>query len=426
MAAFQYKNQVLHCEGVPLDSAAKEVGTPFYAYSRKRLLDNFRTVEAGLAGTDHFVCFALKANANPHVVRLFAERGCGADVVSGGELLLALRAGIPADRIIYSGAGKTDPEIKLAVRHGIFALNAESFEEIEVIHEIASRLNKTARVSVRVNPMVDSKTHPYIATGLSESKFGVPAERALEACETIRSLPSLKLVGLHFHLGSMILETSPYKEAAECLAGLIRNLETLRIPLEFVDIGGGLGIDYASIADVGNVPRLKEPAPLTPKALFSAILPIFKEFKLKFLFEPGRFLAADAGALVTRVTFTKTTKTRRFAVLDAGMNDLIRPSLYDAFHQIVPVRGTFAPSFRYDVVGPVCESSDFFAHDRQLPEVRRGDLLAITGAGAYGYTLASNYNGRPRAPEILVSGSKFQIIRRRESVDVLWRGTEVE
>lgn len=214
MGVFQYKNQTLHCEDVPLDRIADEVGTPFYAYSRKRMLDNLKSVTDGLAGGDHLVCFALKANSNPHVVRLFAGRGCGADVVSGGELMLALKAGVPADRVVFSGAGKTDPEIELAVRSGVYAINAESVDEIDVIHEIASRLGAKARVSIRVNPMVDPKTHPYIATGLRDSKFGVPAERAIEACERAAALPSLRLAGLHFHLGSMIFETSPYVKAA--------------------------------------------------------------------------------------------------------------------------------------------------------------------------------------------------------------------
>jgi diaminopimelate decarboxylase len=425
MGVFRYKNQTLLCENVPLDRIADEVGTPFYAYSRGRMLANLRSVTEGLADADRLVCFALKANLNPHIVRLFAGQGCGADVVSGGELKLALKAGVPANRVVFSGAGKTDPEIESAVRSGVYAINAESVEEIDVIHEIASRLGMQARVSIRVNPMVDPKTHPYIATGLRESKFGIPAERVLEACEKAAALPRLRLTGLHFHLGSMIFETSPYVEAAGFLARLVRKLQALRIPIEFVDIGGGLGVDYEA-AEEDDEAESRKGTRLTPGALFSAVLPVFRGFGLKLVFEPGRYLVADAGVLVARVTFTKTSEAKRFAVVDAGMNDLIRPSLYDAFHRIVPVRRTSASSVCYDVVGPVCESADFFAQDRLLPEVRRGDLLAITCAGAYGYTLASNYNGRPRAPEVLVDGDQYMVIRQREPVEDLWKGTGVE
>ena len=425
MTAFQYKRDVLHCEGIPLGRIAETVGTPVYVYSRRRLLDNLQAFESPLQNTDHLVCFAVKANANPSIVRLFAERGAGADTVSGGELRLAMMSGVPADRTLYSGAGKTDPEIELAVERGILALNVESFEELDVVQAIALRTGRTARVCIRVNPAVDPKTHPYIATGLRETKFGIPSERGLDACRKAAGMAGIRLVGVQCHIGSMILETSPFAESAAFLAGLIRSLLGEGIRLEFVDVGGGLGIDYTRIVDEGGVAGTGRQTPPGPGKLFDAVFPSLKEFGLKLVFEPGRFLVADAAALVTSVAVTKTAGSRRFVVVDAGMNDLIRPSLYDAYHQIVPVRRKSGPMAHADVVGPICESSDFLAHDRPLPELKRGDLLAVTGAGAYGYSLASNYNGRPRAAEVLVHGERFEIIREREGLDVLWRGTGI-
>jgi diaminopimelate decarboxylase len=426
MAAFQYKDGVLHCEGAALPDIAEAVGTPFYAYSRKRLLDNFGAFASPLGNTDHLICFALKANSNPSIVRLFAGRGAGADIVSGGELRLAMMSGVPADRILYSGAGKTDSEIELAIERDLFALNVESIEELGVVRRIARRVGKTARVSIRVNPEVDPKTHPYIATGLRETKFGIPSGQALGACLKAAGMAGIRLAGVQCHIGSMVLETSPFEESAEFLAGLIRPLLAEGIPLEFADVGGGLGIDYTRIVDEGGAPGKKRQAPPSPGKLFDAVRPALNEFGLKLVFEPGRFLVADSAALVTRVTVTKSSGAKRFAIVDAGMNDLIRPSLYDAYHQIVPVRRKSAPKVHVDVVGPICESGDFFAHDRPMTEPKRGDLLAVTGAGAYGYSLASNYNGRPRAPEVLVHGRTFEIIRERESLDALWRGTGID
>jgi diaminopimelate decarboxylase len=425
MNAFHYKSDILHCEGTPLSAVAEAVGTPFYAYSRKRLLDNFDAFAGPLRNTGHLVCFAMKANSNPAIVRLFAGRGAGADIVSGGELRLALMSGVPPDRILYSSVGKTDPEIELAVRHGILALNVESIEELEIVNGIAVRMGRTASVSIRVNPRVDPKTHPYIATGLQESKFGIPAESAPDACRMAAGMPGIRLAGIQCHIGSMVCDTSPFAESAVFLSGLIRTLRNDGIALDFADVGGGLGIDYAHIVDDGGFPKTKRQNPPTPQKLFDAVLPVLREFGLKIIAEPGRYLVADSAALVTRVTFTKAAGSKRFAVVDAGMNDLIRPCLYDAYHQIVPVLRGSGPSMHVDVVGPICESSDFFAHDRPLPGLKRGDLLAVTGAGAYGYSLSSNYNGRPRAPEVLVHGKRFEIIRERENPDVLWRGTGI-
>ena len=421
MNAFQYKNEILHCEGAALPAIAEGVGTPFYLYSRKRLLDNFNAFVNPLQGTGHLVCFAMKANSNPAIVRLFAQRGAGADIVSGGELRLALMSGVPADRILYSGVGKTDPEIELAVGQGILALNVESFEELEIVSGIARRMGRTARVSIRVNPKVDPKTHPYIATGLRESKFGIPAEGALEACRKAAGEAGIRLVGVQCHIGSMICDTSPFAESAAFLSGLIRTLLAEGIALEFADVGGGLGVDYTRIVDDGTVPGTKRQSPPNPQKLFDAVLPVFREFGLKIVAEPGRYLVADSAALVTRVTFTKSAGSKRFAVVDAGMNDLIRPCLYDAYHQIVPVRRNSGPSTHYDVVGPICESSDFFAKDRPLAKVKEGDHLALLSAGAYGSVMASNYNSRALAAEVLVQGHRAALVRARQALSDIWR-----
>jgi diaminopimelate decarboxylase len=424
MGVFQYRNGILCCESAPLDRIARTVGTPFFVYSRKRLIANWNAAEKPLARTPHLTCYAVKANANPHLIRLFAERGAGVDIVSGGELRLALLAGVPADRVLFSGVGKTDAEIGAAVTAGVYSLNVESFDELSAVSRVAVRVRKKARVSIRVNPRVDPRTHPYIATGLRESKFGIAAERAVEAFRLAASLPGITVAGVHCHIGSQILETAPFSEAAESIVRLVRELRSERIRLEFIDLGGGWGIDYQRIVETGVDPNPGRPMPPGPAGLFHAILPVLAGTGCRLLFEPGRFLVADAGALIASVTYNKDNGGRRFVILDAGMNDLIRPSLYDAYHQIVPVllkRGR--PEGRADIVGPICESGDFFAHDRPLPAVRRGELLAITGAGAYGYSLSSNYNGRPRAAEVLVSGTGFKMIRQRESIDVLWNGT---
>jgi len=420
--AFQYRDGALHCDGVPLSAVSYRLGTPFYVYSRKRIESNFGSIRRALAGTDHLVCYSLKANSNPTLLRLLAKKGCGADVVSGGELETALRVGIPPERTVYAGVGKTDPEIEAAVRAGLLSINVESFEELRIIDATARRLKRKANVSIRVNPVVDARTHPYVATGLRESKFGVPIDKAEEAYKLSLSLKGLETVGLHCHIGSMIMEAAPYVEAVESLSDLIARLARSGLSLKHVDIGGGLGLDYTRIVDGSKVHK-KE---LTPRRLFEDILPLLRKWNLRILFEPGRYIVADAGVLVTRVVLTKKTGSKKFVVVDAGMNDLIRPCLYSAYHQIVEVRRGGGPMEKVSVVGPICESGDFFAHDRLLPRVNRGDLLAITAAGAYGYSLSSNYNSRLRAPEVLVEGDSFRLIRKREKPETLWRGTELD
>jgi diaminopimelate decarboxylase len=422
MGAYQYKDRILSCDGVPLEDIAARVGTPFYVYSRPKVESNLAEIQNALAGRDHLVCYSLKANSNPSLLRFLAAKGCGADVVSGGELETALKLGIPPERIVFAGVGKTDPEIESAVRAGILSINAESADELRIVDGIARGMGRVARVSIRVNPVVDAKTHPYIATGLRESKFGVPIHQAVEAFALAKELKGLETVGVHCHIGSMILETAPYIEAMRSLSDLLPRLALAGVVLKHVDIGGGLGLDYTQVVPEPDQPK-KE---LSPSHLFKALEPLLAAWKLRILFEPGRYIVADAGALVTRVVLTKETGPRKFVVVDAGMNDLIRPCLYSAYHQIVEVHRRGAPLEKVSVVGPICESGDFFAHDRMLPRVERGDLLAVMAAGAYGYSLSSNYNSRLRAPEILIENGSFRIIREREKTEMLWRGTELD
>lgn len=423
MRVFVYRGDELFCEDVGLSSVAEAVGTPFYVYSRRGMESNYDRVGDALSGADHLVCYALKANANPHLIRILADRGCGADVVSGGELKIALLCGIPADRIVFAGVGKTDAEIAAAVDAEILSLHVESMEELRTIGEVCRKTGKVARISIRVNPDVDPKTHPYIATGLKETKFGIAMERALEAYTRADSIPDVEVHGIHCHLGSMIMEAEPYVEAARACVDLIRKLASRGITVSDVDIGGGLGVDCRRVVEDGEE---ESPPVLGPEELFSRVLPILKEVRARLVFEPGRYLVADAGALVTRITYTKRGNDRNFAVVDAGMNDFIRPSLYDAYHQIVPVRRNSGNRQGVHVVGPICESGDFFSRERGLPPVRRGDLLAVMATGAYGYSLSSNYNARMRVPEVLVEGENIRVVRRRETFEDLLRGTDVE
>lgn len=420
MKAFYYQNNEFFCEGVPIVEIAEKVGTPFYVYSQNRMLANFQAWKEAFGNRPHLICYALKANSNPFIVKLFAEKGSGADVVSGGELWLAQKMGIPPDRIIYSGVGKTDQEIAQAIQAGILALNVESMEEISAVEKIASQLKKKIRVSIRINPQLDPNTHPYIVTGSKESKFGIPLGHVEKACQAVSTASHLELVGLHCHIGSMISEIHPFQQASEVLLKLSEKLHTQGVALDFLDIGGGLGVDYHSmVAYEADLPQ-KSAFP-TPQTLLDTLLPIFSKFPGRILVEPGRSLTADAGVLITRVLFSKWGVDQNFVIVDAGMNDLIRPTLYDAFHQIVPIRIRSGPLMSVHVVGPLCESGDFFAYDRPLPPLRRNDLLAIMGTGAYGFVLSSNYNGRPRPPEVLVHGDTFSIIRNRETWEEIWK-----
>lgn len=406
---FDYRDGRLTAEDVPLAELAETYGTPLYVYSTKHILDAFRRYREGLEGVDHLICFAVKANGNLSILNLLANEGAGADLTSGGELHLSLRAGVPPERIVFSGVGKTDEEIRDAVKARILMLNIESEPELDAIAAIADELNTEASVAVRVNPNIDAKTHPKISTGLKEHKFGVPAEQAMRLYGRAAELPNIRVRGVAAHIGSSLGDTAPLLQALEKLLEFRRAVQAKGIPLSHVDIGGGLGINY------------KDENPESPNEYAAKLRAMIQGEGATLVLEPGRSILGNAGVLLTRVTFVKRTEGHTFAVVDAGMNDLARPAIYGAYHGIVPVELNGRPAETVDVVGPVCETSDVFGKGRELPGCERGGLLAICSAGAYGYAMASHYNGRVRPAEVLVDGSAHRLIRRRESHEDLWR-----
>lgn len=390
---------------------ASEVGTPVYIYSHATLTRHYQALDEAFAGVPHLICFALKANANLAVLKLFADMGSGLDVVSGGELFRGLRAGVPPERIVFAGVGKSQDEIAYALKTDILMFNVESDQELRLIHEVASEMGARARVALRVNPDVDPQTHPYIATGLKQSKFGIDIARAVEEYEVARALPSLDVVGIHQHIGSQITSVQPFVDSLEKIAGLVRTLRAQGTDIRYIDVGGGLGITY------------KDEEPPLPAEFAQALLWVIKDLDATVVLEPGRVLVGNAGILVARVLYTKQSPVKNFLVVDAGMNDLIRPSLYGSYHAIRPVRRVPGrDEVTVDVVGPICESSDFLAKERSLPRFETGELLAVMSAGAYGHTMSSNYNARPRAPEVMVRGDRYDVVRDRETYEDLLRG----
>ena len=410
MTGFQREKGELCCDGVPLTRIAREAGTPVYVYSRALIEESFRRFDAALGGSPHLVCYAMKANGNLAIVKALAALGAGVDVVSGGELRAAMEAGVPADRIVFSGVGKTEKEILLGAELEILAFNAESERELEKIDEIAGTLGRTARVALRVNPDIDSGSHPYIATGLKHNKFGVDIGSARGIFDRSRRFGHVAMTGVQSHIGSQILEAGPLVETARELARLAEDLAARGFPIETLDIGGGIGV-----AGPGQ-------APFTPEQYAAAVLPALAGLRFKILIEPGRAIVAPAGVLVTRVLYLKENQGRRFVITDAGMNDLLRPPLYGAIHPIELVDTPRGRSITADVVGPICETADFLARDITLPEPAEGELLAVRDAGAYGFAMASNYNFRPRAAEVLVeAGKTFRTVRHRETFEDLIR-----
>lgn len=412
---FHYRGNALYAEGVSLDALARRVGTPFYVYSAEKIRRQFRRWNGAYKGHPHTVCYAMKANSNLSVLALLAKEGAGVDIVSGGELFRARRAGVEPSRIVFSGVGKTAGEIEAALRAGILMFNVESPEELDAIHRVAARIKRRAPVSFRVNPDVAVDTHHKITTGKAENKFGVAYHQAESLYIKASRMPWLKVVGIQAHIGSQILDVRPYKKTLEKLLVLVDRLEALDIHLHILDIGGGLGVVYDN-----------ETSP-DPSDAAKLLLPLLRGRGLRLLFEPGRFLVAESGALVTRVLYRKEPGHKNFVIVDAAMNDLARPALYDAHHPIWPVkRAPRSPAYVADVVGPICESGDYMAKGRTLSSrPAQGDLMALMAAGAYGFAMSSQYNARPRVPEVLVDGKKWWVVRERETLEDLVRGERV-
>jgi diaminopimelate decarboxylase len=425
MHSFHYRDGELYCEQVSLARLAEEFGTPLYVYSGGTILDHYRRLDAALAPLDHLVCYAVKANSNGAILKLLAEAGAGFDIVSGGELFRVLRAGGAAGKCTFAGVGKSREEIEYALDEGVFSFNVESEAELELIDRVAGAKGVRAPIALRVNPDVDAGTHRYISTGQSENKFGIALYRIASVYEKAARLSNIRIRGIQMHIGSQITAAAPFAAAIAKVAPLIEELKQ-KYALEFFSVGGGMGIIYRHALESGSGKWWHEHG--GEESAFSvadyrnAIVPPLREIGLRVLLEPGRFLVGNAGVLLTRVRYVKQTEQKKFAIVDAGMNDLIRPALYQSYHEIVPVREPSTEEREtIDVVGPVCESGDFFAQDRELATMKEGDLAALMSAGAYGFAMASNYNSRPFPAEVLVSGDRSSLIRRRQTMEDLVR-----
>ena len=422
MHDFRFIGNQLFCEGVSLAALAKKFGTPFYVYSQHTLEDHYKKLDTSLAPLDHLICFAMKSNSNLSVLRTLSNLGSGFDIVSAGELQRVIAAGGDPEKCVFAGVGKTVEEIEFALRSKVYSFNVESEPEMQRINAVAARLKKTAPIAVRVNPNVAAKTHAKITTGTYENKFGIAFESVEGVYARASKLKNLRLRGVQMHIGSQITETTPFELAVEKVLPLVARLKA-KHGLEFFSVGGGLGIVYESMLASGDPAWWKTAAAksiLTPASYAKRLLPLLQPLGLKILMEPGRFISGNAGALVTRVEYVKQTGKKNFVIVDAAMNDLIRPAFYDAYHEIVPLVRGRQSAVKSDVVGPICESGDYFCKDRPLPKVGEGDCLALLSAGAYGAVMGSNYNARPLPPEILVSGKKFTAVRTRQTVKEIW------
>jgi diaminopimelate decarboxylase len=413
MDYFNYQHDELYCEEVPLEKIAREVGTPFYLYSNRTLTRHFDVFSQAFAAVPHMICFSVKASSNLAILKIFGSRGGGADIVSGGELYRALQAGIEPSRIVYSGVGKRDDEIDFALKTGILMFNIESLQELEAINERAGRLGLRAGIGIRLNPDINPQTHPHISTGLKENKFGIDVENSLRAYRVAQKMKHIDIKGLSCHVGSQITKLSPFVETVDRLKETVKLLGAEDIRITHLDLGGGLGIPY------------DDETPPLPSEYARAIIDATGDLGCTFIFEPGRVLAGNAGILVTRVLYTKQNEGKNFLIVDAGMNDLIRPSLYGSFHKIQPVKLTRREEITADVVGPICETGDFLARGRRLPSLEKGELLAVMSAGAYGFSMSSNYNSRPRVPEVLVRDESWHLIRKREAYEDLIKGEKI-
>ena len=402
MHEFKYQGNQLYCEKIKVSVLAERFGTPLYVYSRKTLIDHYLKLKSAFARISPLICYSVKANSNLAILRSLVEKGAGLDIVSGGELFRALRAGCPPERIVYASVGKTDEEITAAISKGILFFNVESLSELENINRISKRLSKKVRVAIRINPDVEAKTHKYITTGKITNKFGIDLDSAYKILMLGSKFSNLNICGLHIHIGSQITESAPFVAAIKKVSNFINRLRDKDLNLSYLNIGGGLGIIY------------DRETPQTAKLYADMIVPLLEKTGLKIIMEPGRFIAGNAGILVAKVLYIKTTPKKKFIIVDAGMNDLIRPSLYSAYHNILALRKTEGHE-KADVVGPICESGDFLAKERFLPKFKKGDYLAVMSAGAYGFSMSSNYNSRPRPAEVMVSRDKVTVIRKREN-----------
>ncbi len=423
MNHFYIKENKLYAENFLVEDLAKKYGTPLYIYSKNQILKNYREINLPLVSSklDFLNCYAIKANSNPEILKILSEEGAGAEVSSGGELYLALKFGYLRNKITYTGVGKTDEEIEYALRENVFNFTVESLQEIQVISQIAHRLSLIARISIRVNPDIDAKTHPYITTGMKENKFGIDSKDILKVFEAASKLPNIDIIGLHSHIGSQINEVEPYIDAVEYLGGLLKKLEAMGIDIRYLNVGGGFGVQYKNVITHRYLP-LEADEQVAYASLgqhIRAVINLLSDLNKKLVIEPGRSLVANAGILGGKVLYTKQSELKKFVISDTGMNDLMRPCLYQAYHQIVPLNLKDTGFETVDLVGPVCETSDFLAASRQMQKLERGDMFAVMTTGAYGYTLSSNYNARLRPAEILVDGDKVQLVRERENVEEL-------
>ena len=410
MNHFDYRKGLLHAEDVPVTAIAEAVGTPFYLYSSATLTKHFKAVDQAFANIPHITCFAVKSCSNLSVLGMFGSMGGGADIVSGGELFRAVKAGIDPQKIVYSGVGKTAEELHYALTTGILMFNVESLQELEKLQEIAAKLDLQAPIALRINPDVDPKTHAYISTGLAKNKFGIPIEQAAEIYQAAQKMTHIEVIGVSCHIGSQLTTVAPFVESMHKVIVFIRELAKSGIQIKYLDMGGGLGIQY------------EQEEPPQPDEYAAALKELTAELNdCILIIEPGRVIVGNAGILVTKVIYTKSGQ-KKFIIVDAGMNDLARPSLYDAYHEILPVLEAQNRSQEADIVGPICETGDFLAKGRMAPICAQGDLLAVMSAGAYGFSMSSNYNSRPRVAEVMVNGSEFQVIRKRETFADLIRG----
>ena len=430
MHSFAYRNKQLCCESIPLSKITEQAGTPVYVYSANTILDHYRRLDKALDGLDHLICYAVKANSNIAVLNLLAGEKSGFDIVSAGELYRVVQAGGDPSKCTFAGVAKTEDEIRYALRLGILSFNVESESELACINKVAASLKRRAPVALRVNPNVDAATHKYISTGKSENKFGIGIEQVMEVYAAAAKMKNLRIRGVQMHIGSQITTATPFAEAVKKMMPVVSELKSL-YGLEFFSIGGGLGIVYNPSLASGSVkwwnsPDAKKGGALTIERYAEAVVPHLKNLGLKILFEPGRFMVGNAGVLVTRVVYVKKTGHKKFVIVDAGMNDLIRPALYEGWHEIVTIK---QPGNRrkekVDVVGPICESSDFFAQDREISPVKEGDCIALMSAGAYGFSMASNYNSRLMPAEVLVSGKRVDIVRKRQTLADLISGEQL-